>query len=133
MQAGTATAEQTLTALNERFAVAERGRDEEFFRSVLADALVFRRANGTRVGKEQFVEGLMDESNRFDQLEAEDLEVVIYGTELALASLVVHAAGERAGERFEGDFRNTRLFVKEDGDWKCAVWFNTREPSAAGA
>jgi ketosteroid isomerase-like protein len=130
MRAGAAIAD-ALTTLNERLAEAELSRDKEFFVSVLADDLVFRRANGTRVGKAAYLEGLLDERNRYDRLEAEDVEVIPYRVDLALASLRVHAAGERAGEGFEGDFRNTRLFVKKDGEWKCAVWFNTPEPSRA--
>ena len=134
MQAGAANDdERTLVALNEKFAEAELGRDEEFFRSVLADDLVFRRASRARVGKAKYLEDLLDERNRYDRVEAEDVEVIAYRTDLALTSLRVHAAGERAGERFEGDYRNTRLFVKENGEWRCAVWFNTPEPAPVDA
>jgi hypothetical protein len=74
MEAGTPSDdEQALLRLNERFAEAEKGRDEDFFRSVLADDLVFRRANGTRVGKTQYLQGLVDARNRYDRLEAENV------------------------------------------------------------
>ena len=47
--------EKSLASLNEMFGDAEVQRDEDFFHRVLADKLVFRRANGVRVGKEQFL------------------------------------------------------------------------------
>ena len=76
---------QALVRLNERFAVAELDSDESFFRSVLADEdLVFRKANGVRVGKAQFLEG---SESRPGIVFHEGMEVTIYGQDLAMVSL----------------------------------------------
>ena len=119
--------EKTLSSLNEGFVEAERHRDERFFRRALAKDLVFRRAAGTRVDREEYLRGLRDENNTYDHLTAEELETIMFDKRTALVSLRVQARGERDGASFEGVFRNTRLFVKRRGKWKCAVWFNTRE------
>ena len=115
----------TLVQLNDRFVVAERGRDVEFFRHVLADGLVFRRADGTRVDKETYLQALADPGNRYEVLANEDVEAILFDEATALVSVRVHAKGVRAGGKFEGTFRNTRLFVRQHGEWRCAVWFNT--------
>ena len=119
--------ETTLSGLNEGFAEAERRRDERFFRRALAKDLVFRRADGARVDRDEYLRALRDEKNTYDYLMPEELETIMFDKDTALVSVRVRAKGERDGGSFEGVFRNTRLFVKRRGDWKCAVWFNTRE------
>jgi hypothetical protein len=123
--------EQKLAGLNEEFGEAEKRRDEGFFRQVLANELVFRRANGVRVDKERFLKDLRDEQNTYEYLVAEDVETILFDNRTALVSLRVRAKGARAEDTFEGSFRNTRLFVKRRGSWRCAVWFNSREGAAA--
>jgi Domain of unknown function (DUF4440) len=119
--------ETTLSSLNDDFADAERSRDESFFRRALAKDLVFRRADGTCVDRDEYLRGLRDENNTYDHLMTEELETIMFDQRTALVSVRVLAKGERDGRSFEGVFRNTRLFVKRRGEWKCAVWFNTRE------
>jgi hypothetical protein len=119
--------EQKLKELNEQFAEAEKNRDERFFRRVLANGLRFRRADGSEAGKGDYIEALKDPRNTYDSLESRDIEVIVFDGRTALVSLRVAARGTRSGAPFEGSFRNTRLFVRQRGSWKCAVWFNSRE------
>jgi ketosteroid isomerase-like protein len=119
--------EARLKALNEEFSEAEKRRDERFFRDVLAKDLVFRRANGSRINKNEYLEALEDPQNTYDHLASHDLEVILFGKSTALVSLSVEAKGTRSGNSFEGDFRNTRLWVKQRGSWRCAIWFNSQE------
>jgi hypothetical protein len=56
------------------------------------------------------------------------IEVLSYGTDLAVASMIVDFKGTRRGKPVEGLFRNTRVFVRSEGLWKCALWFNSSEP-----
>lgn len=75
------------------------------------------------------------EGNRYDYLVSENIavavnEATISGTtrqKTAVVSLLVRAKGQRAATGpFEGVFRNVRLFVHEEGVWRCRVWLNTR-------
>jgi hypothetical protein len=68
---------------------------------------------------------LVQPENTYDYLDSEDIRVQSYG-DVAVVSLRVRAAGRRGEAKFEGVFRNIRLFVKSDKGWQCAVWFNTR-------
>jgi len=116
-----------LTDLNKAFATAELAADAEFFRCHLADGLLFRRASG-RVGKVKFLKDLATAGNTSERLDAEQIEVLPYGDDLALCSLLVHFKGTRGGSPVDGVFRNTRVFVRRNAVWRCVLWFNTQEP-----
>lgn len=119
-----------LIALNKAFAAAEFAADADFFKRHLADHLQFRRASGARADKTTFLNDLGTPGNTNEHLEAGDIEVLLFGGDLALCSLVVRFKGVRGGKHVDGAFRNTRVFTKIDGIWKCALWFNTTEPRA---
>jgi ketosteroid isomerase-like protein len=123
--------ERQLTELNLKIAEAERSRDEAYLESVLDNALIFRRADGTRATKEQYLAGIRNPENTYSNVQANDIEVLLHDERLALVSLVVRAAGVRGGKPFEGAFRNARVFVKNAEGWQCVLWFNTRESTAA--
>jgi hypothetical protein len=61
-------------------------------------------------------------------LEADAIEVLPYADDLALCSLVVRFKGTRGGNPVDGIYRNTRVFVKRGDVWRCALWFNSKEP-----
>lgn len=116
-----------LTELNQMFARAELAADAEFFRCHLADGLRFRRASGKVVDKITFLKDLQAPENTNERLEAQGIEVLPYGVDLALCSMLVDFKGMRASKPAEGVFRNTRVFVRSEGLWKCALWFNSKE------
>jgi hypothetical protein len=108
--------ETELKTINERIGEAEQTADEEFLRQVLADELVFRKAGGSVVTKQQFLADLA--KNNFAR-ETKNVKVTLdEEKQTALVSLVVHALGS--------DFQNLRLFVRRETGWQCIVWFNTK-------
>ena len=116
-----------LTELNRAFATAEFAADGEFFRCHLADGLGFRRASGNVVDKVMFLKDLATPGNMNERLDAEQIEVLPCGDDLALCSVLIRFKGTRGGTAVDGVFRNTRVFVRRDGVWRCALWFNTKE------
>jgi hypothetical protein len=120
-----------LTELNKAFAVAEFAADVEFFRCHLADGLRFRRASGKVVDKVTFLKDVGAAANTNERVDAQQIEVLPYGEDLAVCSMLVLFKGTRGGAPVEGTFRNTRVFIRSEAVWKCAVWFNTKEPPAA--
>ena len=91
-----------LTELNTAFAQAEFLASVEFFRHHLADGLRFRRASGTVVDKITFLKDLATPGNTNERLEARQIEVLPFGVDLAVCSMVVDFKGLRAGARAEG-------------------------------
>jgi ketosteroid isomerase-like protein len=122
--------ETTLKDLNVKIADAEMNRKDGFLDTVIADDLIFRRADGTTATKEQYLAGIRNPENTYSQVEASNVEVFVQDEGLALVSLIVRAAGVRGGKPFSGTFRNTRVFAKKPAGWRCVVWFNTREGDA---
>lgn len=114
-----------LEQLNIRIGDAELRRDELFLKNILADDLVFRRADGKIVSKEEYLAELVKSENTYDYLESENVKVAV-NDENALVSLSVRAKGRRGEIEFEGKFQNLRVFVKQAEKWCCVVWFNTR-------
>lgn len=117
-----------LSELNKVFSSAELSADVEFFRCYLADGLRFRRASGAVVDKVTFLKDLATPGNTNERLDAQMIEVLPFGNDLAVCSMVVDFKGLRKGVAAEGLYRNTRVFVRSEGTWKCALWFNSREP-----
>lgn len=112
-----------LRELNARIGEAERQHDVEFLRRVLDDGLVFRRADGSIVGIQDYLDAVPKRG--YDRLESEVVDVHEKG-ESAVVTVIVDAAGQtQDGTAFGGRFRNVRVFVRDGGDWRCRIWVNT--------
>ena len=78
--------EQDLRDLNVQLGEAEKRGERDFFERHLAEDLIFRRADGTVVTKQQFLYNLQPDT--FDKLDSEVLEVKVYGDILVVKVLV---------------------------------------------
>lgn len=114
-----------LIGLNVLIGKAELNRDEKILREVLANDLVFRRANGSVVTKDEYLSELIKPENTYEFLHSENIKAQIKD-ENALVSLVARAKGKRGEKEFEGEFRNLRVFVKNEQNRQCVIWHNTR-------
>ena len=112
-----------LRDINVQIGEAEREHDLETLDDILDDALVFRRADGTVVGKPQFLEALAARS--YDTIETRVLEVDERGPSAVVTS-TVRAKGTANGSPFQGSYRNVRTFVQREQGWRCTIWVNTR-------
>jgi ketosteroid isomerase-like protein len=116
---------EELKKINEDIAEAELRRDEDFLEKVLADGLVFQRADGSIADKRQYLAGLTNPENKYDYVIPQELKVTPNG-DIAFVSLLVYAKGTRGGKEFIGTFRNQRVFMRRDGNWQCHIWVNSR-------
>jgi glyoxylase I family protein len=119
-----------LRELNVGIGVAERDHDTEFLRQVLDDELIFRRADGKVVGKDEYLAGLRNRT--YERLDVEVVEVD-EKSDSAVVTTIVTARGMTNGKPFGGTFRNVRTFVFGDGVWRCPMWINTRIGTGAAA
>ena len=120
----------TLCDLASRMGEAEKSRDADFFQTLLAQNLTFRRATGVIVDKTTFLRDLRNPENTYDLLESEDISAMVYEG-VAVVTLLVHAKGIREGKPFAGVFRNIRIFVHEPANeqpLQLHCWFNVRVP-----
>jgi hypothetical protein len=119
-----------LCDLAHRMGEAEKSRDVEFFKSLLAETLTFRRANKIVVDKKTFLTDLQKPDNTFEMLKTEVTSVQVFERVVAVVTLLVSAKGLREGKPFAGVFRNIRTFRLEpdhkDQPWQLYAWFNER-------
>ena len=120
-----------LEQINARMTEEERrgAAGARFFETLLDDALVFRRGDGSVTDKAGFLAGLADPGNSSELLTSETRQLLVFEDQ-AMAEVVVELIGTRGGENVAGSFRNLRLFERQPGGWRCVMWFNKR---AAGS
>jgi ketosteroid isomerase-like protein len=123
-----AGAHQDLRQINVEIGEAETRQDAKSLDRVLHDDLVFRRADGHLVTKQEYLEAVP--TRTYERLES-DVPEIHEQQESAVVTVIVDAAGTTARGRFEGRYRNTRVFVNDDGRWLCRIWVNV--PIQAGA
>jgi hypothetical protein len=116
-----------LRKANLEIGVAEQDRDLDFLDAALHDDLVFRRADGSIVGKEAYLKSV--DTRTYYSISTEVLDVD-EAADSAVVTAIVTARGTAGGKPFGGTFRNVRAFVGGKGRWRCLMWINTREPDA---
>lgn len=124
--------ENELIELNIKIGEAEKQRQEDFLKGVLADDLIFRRASGKVVNKVEYLADLVNPDNKYEYLISEDVQPTVFDVQptvyedVVTVSLLVRAKGQRETKEFEGVYRSIRIFLKnENKGWQCVVWFNT--------
>lgn len=111
------TDHEALATLNIDIAHAETRGDKPFFENLLAPAFAFRRANGTVVDRQHFVDAVGPSAIRSTAIRS----VTFAGTARALVSCVVTMDVQGTPRSFD----NMRLFIRADqGDWKLLAWAN---------
>ena len=105
----------------------ERATHESFW----TEDLIYTSSSGERFGKAEILAGFdeapEDESMAGPTYGAEEVHLRMLG-DLAVVTfrLTADENGERVGEYF-----NTGVFRKEDGEWKAFTWQATRIPDSA--
>lgn len=111
-----------LQELNRELVTAEQDRNQEFFSARLSGTLLFRRANGTVVGKAEFLQDLQ-KPNAFTERVAGSIEVTEDPAvpHRALVTLIVRT---RKADGLTQYFRNIRFFTRTPAGWELDAWYN---------
>jgi quercetin dioxygenase-like cupin family protein len=119
-----------LLEINSRIPQAEKERDVSYLDTIVDETLVFKRADGTIVGKSAYLSSVKNEANT-----VESIDQVVSGIEfnedgsVAIINAIVKFNGTRSGKMVQGIFRNTRYFRNEKG-WKMFLWHNDKLSAA---
>jgi hypothetical protein len=98
--------------------------DEAFLRALLSAALTFRTAKGGFLDRGRYL-ARPPPAQPVVRSSRGTVQVLHASAESVLLSTVVET---RAPDGTGAAFENARLFVREDGRWKCRVWWNTAAP-----
>lgn len=110
--------EVILRKLNIEITTAEDKGDSQRLENILASQISFRRANGTVVGKEQFLKDVKPRTPTKTIVES----VKFYGTDRAIVTCIVIMKIDKQDTKFH----NLRIFIREGSDWKLLSWANER-------
>ena len=117
--------ESDLWQLNQEIAAMEQQRGitaQKFFRKILSDKLIFRRANGKVMGKADFLKTLQTPSP-FTEYSIESLEEEPLANirRQVLVTVMMRTQDQYATVRY---FRSIRLFTRTRTGWKLGFWYN---------
>jgi ketosteroid isomerase-like protein len=122
--------EQQVAALSERHRMAAVKGDTEALDAVLADDWVVVGPTGEVDTKRQQEQKIKDGSLVFEAIDAKEVTVRMHG-DTAIVMGLYHITATRNGRQVDGVFRNTGVFAKQAGAWRCV--FNQVTPVAPPA
>jgi ketosteroid isomerase-like protein len=100
--------------------------DTALMDSLLADDFMAISANGTLQTKEETLAKLSNGRRHYTSLELSDRKMRFYGT-TALVTSLAHVTGSSADGEISGDFRYTRVYVRNaQGKWKIVSFEASR-------
>jgi quercetin dioxygenase-like cupin family protein len=117
--------EREIAYLNQRILQAEESGQVTDFGPLLADTFVIVRSTGEQADRGEFLAAVPTNANRGRT--ASDLQVHLVG-ECAVFTCVVETTKRPDGAPDIARFWNTRLFIRENGQWRCAQWHVVRIP-----
>ena len=129
-QADEPAPEKQVAALSEQHRVAAIKGDTKALDAVLADDWVVVGPTGEVETKRQQAEKIKDGSLVFEAIDAKEVKVRVHG-DAAIVMGLYHIKATVNGRKLDGVFRNTGVFAKQAGEWRCV--FNQVTPVAKPA
>ena len=98
-----------------------------------ADDLIYTRAAGKRIGKQELMQGVRSAApakpgDAVTVYSAEDVQIHQYGNAAVVAFRLI-SASEKDGKIQISKFLNTGTFVKQKGKWRAVAWQATAIPN----
>jgi ketosteroid isomerase-like protein len=126
-QADEPAPEKQVAALSEQHRLAAIQGDTKVLDAVLADDWVVVGPTGAVDTKRQQEKKLKDKSLVFEAIDPQEVKVRVHG-DAALVMGLYHIKATLNGRTVAGVFRNTGVFTKQAGRWRCV--FNQVTPVA---
>jgi ketosteroid isomerase-like protein len=126
-QADEPAPENQVAALSEQHRLAAIKGDTKALDAVLADDWVVVGPTGAVETKRQQEEKIKDKSLVFEAIDPKEVKVRVHG-DAAIVMGLYHIKATRNGRTVDGVFRNTGVFTKQAGRWRCV--FNQVTPVA---
>jgi ketosteroid isomerase-like protein len=124
-QGGGETVEQQIKALHAQLMEATLKHDPGFLVKYLADDYIAIRNDGKLTTKVQEIENYGSGATKYESIEIREATMRIHGNTVIYNSLNSIKATIN-GKPFSGDVRNTRVWVKQNGDWRIVAFQATQ-------
>ncbi len=118
-------ADQEVRAVLKQMIDADLKGDAAALDRTTTDDYTITRDNGVVRNKAETLQGIRDGNTRFESFDVSDIRVRIYG-ETAVVTFHEAIKGSRAGQDMSGQFREIRVFIKRNGNWRAVLAQRTR-------
>jgi hypothetical protein len=118
-------AEEQITALQAQIIEATLKGDISVFENYLSDDYIAIRGDGKLTTRAEELENLKSGVTKYESIEVREPEVRVYGDTAVYNSLSSIKAMIN-GKPYTGDVRNSRVWVKQNGNWKLILFQATR-------
>jgi uncharacterized protein (TIGR02246 family) len=118
--------EQQIAALSDQAVHAYLKGDTGFIEKHYADDATIIHSDGKLSTKAQEIENFKSGALKYESIDVHDRKIRVYGNTAVVVALS-STKGTLGGKPFSGDFRSTRIWVKEHGNWKIVEFQSTRE------
>ena len=92
----------------------------------LADDFRRIQSDGRVLTKAQVLEGFKSGNMKFDLFDESDIEIRFYGDVAVLISTASIKMRSLEGKEFRGQFRDSRAFVKREGNWRVVLFHSSK-------
>jgi ketosteroid isomerase-like protein len=121
--------EQQIKTLSDQLAQALLKGDTSFFEKYLADDYTGIYASSQPYTK---AESLKPGALKYESFDVREMKIRVYGDTAVVTSLTSAKGTIRGeGKPFSGDYRTTRVWVKQKGGWKLVAFQATQVPPAS--
>ena len=122
--------EQQIKKLTDQIIAAELKVDMNSYEKLLADDYTGIYSDGRLYTKAQDIQDLKTGALKYESIDVREIKIRAYG-DTAVAVSLVSTKGTRDGKPFSADFRVTRVWVKQKGNWKSVAFQATRVAPAS--
>ena len=122
-----ADVEQQVRMMADQIAAAELKADTNALEKYMADDCTIIHGDGKLLTKAEEVEDIRSGARKYEAIKRRESKVRVYGNTVVVTSLLsirvtVH------GNPYSGDIRTTRVWAKQNGNWKTVALQVTRVP-----
>ncbi|MBZ5647466.1 MAG: nuclear transport factor 2 family protein [Acidobacteriia bacterium] len=124
-QAAVGNAQQEIKTLQGQLVQAILKSDTSFLEKYYADDYIAIHGDGKLTTKAQEIDNFKSGVTKYDSITVREAKIRIYG-DTAVVNALASVTTIVNGKPFSGDVRNTRVWVKDNGNWKLVVFQTTR-------
>ena len=117
---------QQIIDLETRFWQSMKDKDVDTAKSLIAQEGLVTGPMGTMtINPEKYAQMTRDGQWTLENFEMKKVEVVQPTPDSAIIAYEVHQTGDMKGQKMDMRCADSSVWVKEDGDWKCALHTET--------
>jgi ketosteroid isomerase-like protein len=116
--------EQLIGQLEDQSRVAALKGDTTFMENYFANDFVRVLQDGSVVNRQQAIEMLKSGATKYSSIEMTNREIHTYPN-AALVTATANVKGTVNGKSIDGQYRTSRMWVRQNGQWKVAAFQTT--------